>query len=184
MTKHKGNKIYDVATYFKKSTLYIDLLNVICCNKNVALNIEKNHRHFPSVFGMILGIACANEDKILSMGDHTYSDHAEKSIKNPIDFSIEEMDVNETSISDDVLYKCVDDIISLQIINSMGLDMLTEAINNKSLHISSNENNRISLLNEISIIKINEIILYLVSNGVDRDKINFFAKMNRIPEIT
>lgn len=184
MSAHKENKTYDVSTYFKKSTLYIDLLNVICCNKKTALNIEKSHKRFPSVFGMILGLACANEDKILNMTNLSSGKYESTALESGSDFSVEKIRDDDTSINEDIIYKCVDDIISLQIINSMGIDMISEAINNKSLHISSNEHNRISLLNEISIIKINEIILYLVDNGIDRDKINFFAKMNRIPEIT
>jgi hypothetical protein len=63
----KNKELDEKKIYFKKINSLLDKLDIFRLYKHLLLEVENNHFDFPSPFGLLLGQACHNEDRVIKL---------------------------------------------------------------------------------------------------------------------
>lgn len=63
----QSQEIDERKIYFKKINSLLDKLDIFRLYKHLLLDIENDHFNFPSPFGLLLGQACHNEDRVIKL---------------------------------------------------------------------------------------------------------------------
>lgn len=63
----KDKELDERTIYFKKINSLLDKLDIFRLYKHLLLDVENDHFDYPSPFGLLLGMACHNEDRVIKL---------------------------------------------------------------------------------------------------------------------